>query len=52
MAAIAHAENGDFENAHSSITFLSEKGDGFAAMTLAEIEVWRRENKTFSRSAR
>ena len=46
MAAIAHAENGEFENAHSCINFLSEKGDGLAAMTLAEIEVWRRENKT------
>ena len=46
MAAIAHAENGDFENAHSCIKFLGEKGDGFAAMTLAEIEVWRWENKT------
>jgi hypothetical protein len=46
MAAIAHAENGDFESAHSCITFLREKGDGVVAMTLAEIEVWRRENKT------
>jgi len=46
MAAIAHAENGEFADAQRCISFLGGKGDARVAMTLAEIELWRRENKT------
>jgi tetratricopeptide (TPR) repeat protein len=46
IAAIAHAEIGNFEEAHQCLALLSGKEDARASMTLAEVEVWRRENRT------